>query len=71
MFDPRKVKRCAFCKRFEGDAQLRKGNVNGTVWFKEGVKGKCTRQARPMDASSQGGANCQDYAISVEADKFV
>jgi len=70
-FNPKNAKRCAYCKRFTGDAQLRRGNNNGTVWFKEGVKGKCTRQVRPMEAVSGGGSNCQDYAISVEADRFV
>ena len=71
MFDPRKVKRCAYCKRFEGDAQLRKGNTNGTVAFKDGVYGKCLRRQHPTQAASNGGSNCQDYAISVEAERFI
>ena len=65
------VKRCAFCKKFVGDAQLKRGSSNGMVWFKEGVKGKCTRQARSMEAVSGGGSNCQDFAISVDADRLI
>ena len=71
MFDPRKVKRCAYCKRWEGDAQLRKGNTNGTVAFKDGVYGKCLKNQHPVQAASNGGNTCKDYAISVEADRFI
>jgi len=69
--DPKKPK-CAFCKRWSGDAQLtNKGVSGGMIRFEISAKGKCMAKGNHIPKSAVDGANCRDYVLSPEADKFV
>ena len=69
--DPRKPK-CAFCKRWDGDAQLtNQGVAKGLVRFNSNARGIClSGQGRNTRIANQGD-NCNDYAISPGVDRFV
>jgi len=69
--DPKKPK-CAFCKRWDGNAKLtNQGVPKGLVRFDSNARGVCLAgQGRNIRIANQGD-NCKDYAISVDADRFV
>ena len=62
----------AFCKRWDGDAQLTNQGVGkGYIRFNESARGKCTaNQARNTKLANEG-SGCRDYEISPGADRFV
>jgi hypothetical protein len=69
--DPRKPK-CAFCKRWSGDAQLtNQGLNNGFVRFEISAKGRCMARGSHVHKGAVDGANCRDYEISPEANRFI
>ena len=67
-----KSPKCAFCKRWNGDAQLtNQGVAKGFIKFNDSARGIClANQARATRRANEG-SGCKDYAISVEADRFV
>jgi len=70
--DPIKQPKCAFCKRWKGDANLtNKGVPKGKVKFESSAKGICTANGNHIPKTAINGANCRDYEISTEAYSFV
>ena len=65
--NPQNTKRCAYCKRWTGDADL--VLKPHTIQFTAGEYGKCL-QTNSNQASTNGG-NCKYYAPSIEADKYL
>jgi len=54
-------KRCAFCVKWDGDAQLTGGPTitKGMVKFNTGAKGMCIKRNMRIEASQ--GAGCKDF----------
>ena len=70
--DPKKNPMCAFCKRWDGDAKLtNQGVVKGFVKFDPYARGACMSGPTRNIKLATNGRGCKDYAISVEADRFV
>ena len=63
-------KRCAFCVRWEGDAQLTGGPTitKGMVKFNTGAKGKCVKRGQQIEASQ--GAGCNDFEMDPKVRKY-
>ena len=66
---PKNVKRCAFCKRWDGDANLVFKSPQAGYQFESSVYGKCFKNNSKQLAS--GGVNCKDYEPSPEANKLL
>ena len=70
--DPKANPMCAFCKRWEGDAKLtNQGVAKGFVRFDGNARGVCASGPTRNVRIATHGRGCKDYAISVEADRFV
>lgn len=69
LFHPKKGKRCAFCKRWNGDANLVFKSPQTGFQFTTGVFGKCMKYGGTK--VSTNGDGCKDYAPSVEADRLL
>jgi len=66
---PKNGSKCAFCKRWNGDAALTfKSPVVG-FQFSTGVFGKC--MATNSNQASTNGAGCKNYEPSVEASRLL
>ena len=67
-----KSPKCAFCKRWDGDAKLtNQGVAKGFIRFDDSVRAVClANQARNTKRANEG-SGCKDYAISPTADRFV
>lgn len=64
--------KCAFCKRWNGNAQLtNRGAGKGFVFFNNSATGKCMAGQNHIDKRANEGSGCKNYAISPEADRFV
>jgi len=66
---PKRVKKCAFCKRWNGDADLEIKNPASGIYFTMGVYGKC--MVRNASRVSNAGDNCKEYEPSVEASRLL
>ena len=68
IFHPKRTKRCAFCKRWDGDAKLVFKNPQMGFEFIT-AQGKCmaTNNKRP----STDGHSCKHYEPSVEASRLL
>lgn len=69
LFHPNNGKRCAFCKRWTGNANLVPKNKQVGFEYDSGVYGKCL--ANGSSQPSTGGANCRDYEASPEASRLL
>ncbi len=65
---PKRLKNCAFCKYWLGDAQMT--FVNGTVGFRydSSAKGKCTKR---NGAVTPAVYQCKDYAPNRDAERLL
>ena len=66
---PKKMQYCAFCKRWNGDAELVFKSPTAGFQYTTGVFGKCmaTNSNRP----STSGQGCKSYEPSVEASRLL
>jgi len=72
MIDDPTRPRCAFCKRWLGNANLtNRGVVKGRIKFESSAKGMCTAKGNHIQKTAGSGTNCRDYVISPEADRFI
>jgi hypothetical protein len=62
---PKNGKRCAFCKRWNGNANLTFKNPQAGFEYMLGVYGKC--MANNSNQPSSGGTSCPKYEPNVEA----
>lgn len=69
LFHPKNGKRCAFCKRWNGDANLVFKNSQMGYQFTTGVYGKCMKNGG--NQASTNGVNCRDYEPSTEANRLL
>ena len=68
---PKKGKKCAFCKRWDGNADLEfKGPSTGFL-ITTGVTGKCMASSSGLNMASTAGATCSKYEPSVEASRLL
>ena len=68
-YHPKRGPKCAFCKRWDGDAKLTfKSPVVG-FQYTTGVYGKC--MATNSNQASTNGAGCKKYEPSVEASRLL
>ena len=67
--NPNKDKRCALCKRWQGDtaSTLTKGHTPGLVKISAGKQGKCIRTGVSRSAQELG---CTNFEISPEANRY-
>jgi len=66
---PKKAQKCAFCKRWNGDAKLIFKNQHVGYEYESGVYGKC--MATNSNQPSTNGAYCKNYEPSVEASRLL
>ena len=66
---PKKTQKCAFCKRWNGDAGLEFKNPAMGFQFTTGVFGKC--MASNSNQVSTNGSGCSNYEPSVEASRLL
>ena len=66
---PKKGSKCAFCKRWDGDAKLTFKTPIVGFQFRTGVFGKCF--ATNSNQASTNGAGCKHYEPSVEASRLL
>ncbi len=65
---PKRVKNCAFCKFWLGDAKMKfVGSIVGYE-YDGSTKGKCTKR---NGSSTSALHNCSDYAPSLEAERLL
>lgn len=69
LFHPKNGKRCAFCKRWDGNANPVFKNPQTGFQFTTGVSGKCMKNGSRQ--ASTNGNGCRDYEPSVEASKLL
>jgi len=69
LFHPKNGKKCAFCKRWNGNANFIFKNAQVGYEYEIGVFGKCMKNG--SNQPSTGGVNCRDYEPSVEANKLL
>jgi hypothetical protein len=69
LYHPKNGPKCAFCKRWTGDADLVFKHPTTGFEFSAGVFGKCmaTNSTQP----STGGSSCKKYEPSVEASRIL
>jgi len=67
---PSKDKRCAFCIKWDGDAQLQGGPgvTKGMVKFNTGAKGMCIKRNARVEAVQ--GAACNDFVKNPQVEKY-
>jgi hypothetical protein len=67
--NPNKDKRCALCKRWQGDtaSALSKGSSPGLVKINAGKSGKCLVFGSSKSAQETG---CNKFELSPEADRY-
>jgi hypothetical protein len=66
---PKRVQKCAFCKRWNGNAELEFRSSSTGFQFTSGVYGKC--MANNSNQVSTAGAGCKKYEHSVEASRLL
>ena len=66
---PKRTKYCAFCKRWNGNADLEFKSPTTGFQFTTGVYGKC--MATNSNQPSTAGSNCRNYEPSVEASRLL
>jgi hypothetical protein len=66
---PKKTQRCAFCKRWNGNAELEFKHSTTGFSFTTGVFGKC--MATNSNQPSTNGNGCKNYEPSVEASRLL
>ena len=64
---PKNYKKCALCKRWEGDAGLIYDTGSKTFKFDTGVRAKCAANGSMRESTN--GDSCKDFAPSVEASR--
>ena len=69
VFHPKRVQRCAFCKRWDGDAKLTFKNPQQGFQF-EAAMGKCMASNGNKKPSHEG-QSCQHYEPSVEVSRIL
>lgn len=69
LFHPKNGKRCAFCKRWTGDARLIFKSPQVGYQFTTGVFGKCMKNGSTQTSTSGNG--CKDYEPGVEASRLL
>jgi hypothetical protein len=69
LYHPKKGSKCAFCKRWNGNADLVFKHPSTGFEFTTGVFGKC--MATNSNQPSTGGQQCRNYEPSVEASKLL
>lgn len=69
LFHPKNGSRCAFCKRWNGDANIVFKNPQMGFEFTTGVYGKCMKKGGNMVSTT--GHNCRDYEPSPEASRLL
>jgi hypothetical protein len=68
---PKSGKKCAFCKRWNGDANLEFKSPSAGYLITVGVFGKCMASASGINQPSTGGTSCNKYEPSVEASRLL
>jgi len=64
--------KCAFCKRWTGDANLtNQGIGRGLIRFEISARGTCTASGNHIQKSAVDGSGCRNYEISPEANRYV
>lgn len=69
LFHPKNGKRCALCKRWDGNANLIFKSPTTGFQFTTGVFGKC--MATNSNQVSTGGTSCRHYEPSVDASRLL
>ena len=68
---PKSGKKCAFCKRWAGDANLEFRSPSAGYMITTGVMGKCMASASGLNMASTAGTACNKYEPSVEASRLL
>jgi len=69
--DPRKPK-CAFCNKWQGDAQItNQGVAKGLVRYNSTARGTCLAGQGRNTRIANEGSNCRDYDMSIEASRYI
>lgn len=68
--NPRSSKRCAFCKFWSGDAQLKFVDRYVGFEYERSAKGKCMKNNATMYAENSGSC-CRQYTPGIEAEKLL
>lgn len=64
---PKRLQCCAFCKSWDGDANLVVVTKDTGFRFNESARGTCIKTRNSKRATEK----CRDFAISVEADRIM
>ena len=67
-----KSAKCAFCKRWDGDAGLtNQGVAKGFIRFDDSARGICLANQAKNTRRANEGSGCKDYVIGPEADRLI
>lgn len=69
LFHPKNGKRCAFCKRWSGNANLTFKNSQTGYQFTTGEYGKCMKNG--SNQVSTNGNGCHDYEPGIDAGRLL